>query len=78
MTIDKASLKVGESLKHSMLGKVVYSAQCDALEKEHGESDTLFVEVSGKIRCVTLGLIDRKGETNESTNSKAPTHQPGI
>lgn len=60
--IRKEFLNVGEQLKHDKLGAVTYTVFCDQLEKEHGDKETLFVELNGKVCCLTLALISREKE----------------
>lgn len=62
MRVNKVSLEPGDALKHFTLGPVVFTSRCANLEQEHGEEETLFVEVGGEVRCVTLALLDRNEE----------------
>jgi hypothetical protein len=61
--IDKTKIKPGTQLVHKMLGSVVYTEQCEALELITGNSScdgpfgSLFVKHNGDIKEVTLSLL---------------------
>lgn len=55
--IVKADLKVGQPLEHRILGTVIFTEECKALEDLHGTPTSLFVCDDGDVIEVTLSLV---------------------
>ncbi len=58
-TKEKAMLSPGEVLLHTRLGLVKFTADCAALEALKGKPGTIFVEVAGEVREVSLALVEK-------------------
>jgi hypothetical protein len=55
--IVKSDLKVDQRLHHRILGEVIFTDDCKALEETHGVPDSLFVSERGEVIEVTLSLL---------------------